>query len=62
MRANETYSEAKSQFSDRNMDVLVNVQSLHKCWSTLNSAVFCSSLSLPPVVSEGGGLVCASSH
>ena len=28
MRANETYSEAKRQFSVRNRDVLMNVQSL----------------------------------
>ena len=31
MRANETYSEANRQFSDRNRDVLMNVQSPHKC-------------------------------
>ena len=30
VRANETYSAAKRQFSDRNRDVLLNVQSLHK--------------------------------
>ena len=30
VRANETYSEAKRQFSDRNRDVLMNVQSPHK--------------------------------
>ena len=30
VRANETYSEVKRQFSDRNRDVLMNVQSLHK--------------------------------
>ena len=36
--ANETYSEAKHQFSDRNRDVLMNVQSPHKWQSTLNSA------------------------
>ena len=30
MRANETYTEAKRQFSDRNRDVLMNVQSPHK--------------------------------
>ena len=35
VRANETYSEAKLQFSDRNRDVLMNVQSPHKWWSTL---------------------------
>ena len=40
VRANETYSEAKRQFSDRNRDVLMNVQSPHKWWSTLLSAVF----------------------
>ena len=58
MRANETYSEAKRQFSERNRDVLMNVQSPHKWWSTLKFAVFGSSSSLPPLVSEGGGLVC----
>ena len=57
MRANETFSEAKRQFSDRNNAVLMNVQSSHKWWSTLNSAVFRTSSSLPPLVSEGGGLV-----
>ena len=30
VRANETYSDAKRQFSDRNMDVLMNVESPHK--------------------------------
>ena len=59
MRANETYSEAKRQFSVRT-DVLMNVQSPHKWWSTLKSAVFRSSSSLPPLVREGGGLVCES--
>ena len=58
VRAYETYSEAKRQFSDRNSDVLMNVHSLHKWLCTLNSAVFGSSSSLPPLVSEGGGLVC----
>ena len=38
----------------------MNVQSPHKWWSTLKSAVFGSSSSLPPLVSEGGGLVCES--
>ena len=60
VRANETYSEAKRQFSDTNRDVLMNIQSLHKWWSTLKSAVFGSSSSLPRLVSEGGGLVCES--
>ena len=60
VRANETYSEAKRQFSDRNRDVLMNVQSPYKWWSTLKYAVFGSSSSLPPLVSEGGGPVCES--
>ena len=60
MRANETYSEAKHQFSDRNRDVLMNFQSPHKWWFTLKSEVFGLSSSLPLLVSEGGGLVCAS--
>ena len=58
VRANETYSEAKRQFRDRNRDVLMNVQSPYKWRSTLKSAVFGSSSALPPLVSEGGGLVC----
>ena len=60
VRANKTYSEAKRQFSDRNRDVLMNVQSPHKWFSTLKSAVFGSSSALPLLVSEGGGLVCES--
>ena len=58
VRANETFSEVKRQFSDIDRDVLMNVQSPHKWWSTLKSAVFGSSSSLPPLVHEGGGLVC----
>ena len=57
VRANETYSEAKHQFSARNRDVLMNAQSPHKWWSTLKSAVFGLSSSLPPLVDGGGGLV-----
>ena len=34
--------------------------SRHKWWSTLKSAEFCSSSSLPPLASEGGGPVCES--
>ena len=60
MRANETYLEAERQFSDRKRDVLMNAQSPHKWWSTLMSAVFGTSSSLPPLVNEGGGLVCES--
>ena len=40
VRANETNFKAKRQFSDRNSDVLTNVQSPHKLWSTFKSAVF----------------------
>ena len=40
MRANDTYSKTKRQFSDRNMDVLMYAQTSHKWWSTLKSAVF----------------------
>ena len=50
VRANETYSEAKRQFSARNRAVLMNVESPHKWWSTLKSAVFGTSSSLPPLV------------
>ena len=38
----------------------MNVQSPDKWWFTLKSVVFGSSSSLPPLVSEGGGLVCES--
>ena len=48
------YSEAKRQFSDRNMDVLMNVRSPYKWWSILESAVFGSSSSFPPFVSAMG--------
>ena len=51
VRANETNSEAKRQFSARNRDVLI------KWLSTLKSAVFGLSSSLPPLVGGGGGLV-----
>ena len=36
------------------------VQSPHKWWSTLKSAVLGTSSSLPPLLNEGGGLVCES--
>ena len=61
VRANETYLEATLQFSVRNIDVLMNVQSPHKWLSTLKSAaVFGSVSSLPPLVGPGWGLVCQS--
>ena len=50
--------DAKRKFSDRNRAVLMSVQSPHKWWSTLKSAVLGTSSSLPPLVSEGGGPVC----
>ena len=49
VRANETYSETKRQFSARNSDVLMNAQSPHQWWSTLK---------LRPLVGGGGALVC----
>ena len=39
VRANETYSEARRQFGDRKRNVITNVQSLHKWWSTHKSAL-----------------------
>ena len=60
VKADETYSEAKRQFSDRNGDVLMNIQSPHTWWSTLKSAVFGSSSSLTQLVIEVGELVCES--
>ena len=59
VRANDTYSKAKRQISDRNKDVLMNIQSPHRWWSTFKSAMFGSSSSLP-LFSVGGGLVCQS--
>ena len=38
----------------------MNFHSPHKWWFTVKSAVLGSSSSLPPLVSEGGGLVCES--
>ena len=43
-----------------NRNVLMNAQSHHKWWSTLKSAVFGLSSSLPPLVGGGSGLVCES--
>ena len=53
-RANKTYSEAKSQLSDRNMVVLMNALVPRTLGSSLKSAVFGFSSSLPPLV--GGDL------
>ena len=57
MRANVPYSEVERQFSATDRDVLMNAQSSHKWWSTLKSAVFGLSSSLPPLVGGDGGLV-----
>ena len=38
----------------------MNVQSPHKWWYTLKSAMFGTSSSFPLLVSEGSGLVCES--
>ena len=40
VRANETYSEVKGQFSDRTRNDLMNVHSPHNWWSTLKSVEF----------------------
>ena len=60
VRDNETYSVAKGQISVRNRDVLMNTKSPDTWLSTLKSAVYGSSSSLSPLVSEGGGQVCES--
>ena len=60
MLMKHTRSEAKLQFSDRNRAVLMNVQSPHKWWYTLKSAVFGTSSSLPLLVNEGGRQACES--
>ena len=60
VRANEIYLEANLQLGVRDKDVLMNADSPHQWWSTLKSAVFGSSSSLPPLVGGGGGLVCES--
>ena len=51
-------TQTKRQFCVRN--VLMITLSPHEWWSTLHSAVFGSSSSLPPLVGGGGGLVCES--
>ena len=59
VRVNETYSEARRLFSFKRRDLLMNAKSPHKWSSTLMSAVFGVSSSLPPL-GVGGGLVCES--
>jgi len=56
--ANEVYETAERQFRDDCKDVLSNAQSSHKWWSTLKSAVFGTNSSLPPLIGDGGGIVC----
>ena len=57
-RANAVYAEAIRQFSVGSRDVLINVLSPRKWWSTLKSAVFCSGWdsSIPSLIGAGGGL------
>ena len=50
VRTKEAYSVAKHLFSIRNKEVLMNAQSPDKWCSTLKSAVFGVSSSLPPLV------------
>ena len=45
---------------DRHQNYFYSDSYGQKWWSTLKSAVFDSSSSLPPVASEDGGLVCES--
>ena len=59
VRAKETYSEAKHQFSDRNRDVLKNVQSPHKWWSTRLVRLICCRIILTSS-SPGRLLICSS--
>ena len=54
-----TRSEAKRQFSDRNRDVLLNVQS-HQWWSTDSVRFFARVLHCLQLVGGGDGLVCES--
>ena len=58
VRANETHARRPcvSLVTERGCSYECPVP--HKWWSTLKSAVFGSRSSLPPLVSEGGGLVC----
>ncbi len=56
-RAAVIYSEAERSHSDRAKDILGNAENPHKWWSTLKSSVFGVDPSLPPLISEGGGLV-----
>ena len=64
VRANETFrvsnyiTQAVSLVTETGCSYEFPV--LHKWWSALKSAVFDSSSSLPPLVSEGGGVVCES--
>ena len=52
--------KAKHLFSVRNRDVLLNAQSRHKWWSSLKSAGFGVSSSLPLLVGGGTRLACGS--
>jgi hypothetical protein len=58
--ANGVYGVAEGQYNAKCKDVLLNATNSHKWWSTLKSAVFGSESSIPPLIREGGGLVCES--
>ena len=47
VRANDTYSEAKRQFNDRNRDVLMNVHFPQKRWYYGSASAACSSGMFP---------------
>ena len=57
VRASEIYSEAKSEFSVTNRDILLNAQYPHMWWSTPKSDGFGSISSVHLLVGGGGGLV-----
>ena len=59
MRAYDVYAEAGSKFITSSRDVLKNAGP-PKSWSTLKSAVFGSSSSLPPLTGVVGCLTCKS--
>ena len=61
MKPHDTYFLFRKFFSQVNNIQFFFIAGVHlKWWSTLKSAVFGSSSSLPLLVSEGGGLVCKS--
>ena len=55
--AEETYHDAQTEHASSTRSKLSDSSNPHKWWSTLKSALFGSSPSLPPLLSEGGELV-----